>query len=290
MLRRHTLVSVVATSLLSVSALPGCGGASSVMDDDTRDTVVLIGIVLLQSSAPLDVEALGDAMERFTAGAGPAVGPTLEGEESGEMIVQLGDERVWFLQVPAPVPGGEADQYAENSFSYLYSGWQLPAHREHLVVAVSSLSSTPRVEAVSEFVDVLASVVATTDAVGVYVPDMFATHDPALVTSVAEDAEPAAALPLLTGVSVAYPTPETISFLSLGMTSLGIPDLMLDSPVAVADASLEMFADLLVYVCMRGAPIPEGETVGRDDLERLPVRYQPSPITPGETIWTVVVP
>jgi hypothetical protein len=289
MVRGRILVSVVVSSLLSVSVVSGCGGASAAKEEDS-DAVMMIGMVLLDGSAIVNETSLEEAMAAYAAGNGPGLEPLVSGAETGEMIMQLGNERAYFVPMPAPVPDGEADAYARNSLAYLLYEWELPAHTEHIIVAVSSSADTPRMQAVSEFADVLAAVVATTPAVGVYIPDMCVTHDPSLVMELAADPEPAAAMPMLSGVSVAQPTPETISFLSLGMPLLGYPDLMLDSPADVAGESLVFFTDLLVYVSLLGAPIPEGETVGRGEVERLPVRYQPSPLDPEVLVWTVVVP
>jgi hypothetical protein len=289
MVRGRILVSVVVSSLLSVSALSGCGGASAV-EEANPDSVMMVGMVLLDGHAMVSEDALSVAMERYTGGMGPTLAPLVSGDETGEMIMQLGSERVYLIPVPAPIPDGEADAYATNSLAYLLYEWQLPAHTEHMIVAVSSPVQASHLQALNEFTDVLAAVVETTSAVGVYIPDMSVTHDPSFIMELAADPEPGAALPMLSGVSVAQPTPETISFLSLGMAVLGLPDLMLDSPADVAGESLIFFTDLLVYVTLLGAPIPEGETVGRGDVERLPVTYQPSPINPDASVWTVVVP
>lgn len=48
--------------------------------------------------------------------------------------------------------------------------------------------------------------------------------------------------------------------------------------------------DLLAYVAQRGEAIPEGETVGRTDEERLRVRYVTSPLNSKAKVWRVELP
>ena len=50
---------------------------------------------------------------------------------------------------------------------------------------------------------------------------------------------------------------------------------------------METFFDLLAYMVTRGKALPDGDTVGRAANERLPVRYVPSPVNPGEKVWRV---
>jgi hypothetical protein len=62
------------------------------------------------------------------------------------------------------------------------------------------------------------------------------------------------------------------------------------APKSAGKDALATFFDLLAYLAERGEPLPEGDTVGRSADERLPVRYVPSPIDPGKTVWRVELP
>ncbi|MDQ6926260.1 MAG: DUF4261 domain-containing protein, partial [Candidatus Eremiobacteraeota bacterium] len=78
-----------------------------------------------------------------------------------------------------------------------------------------------------------------------------------------------------------------ISLLSLGMSRLALPNLLLTAPATDLKAALEFMFDLLAYVTTRGAPLPEGDTVGTSADERIKVRYQPSPTGDGMPVWCV---
>jgi hypothetical protein len=48
--------------------------------------------------------------------------------------------------------------------------------------------------------------------------------------------------------------------------------------------------DLFGYGAARGTPIPDGDTVGQDETQRLRVRYIPSPIDGDAQVWRVDLP
>lgn len=289
---------VVATSA-SVSALVACSGAAVVAPPDEApvdstdmesDDGVMIGMVLLNGEPTIDVDALIAATALYAEESAPPLRVLAGGGNDNDLVMMWGGQRVFVLNMDQPVPNAEAEVCAEYSMARLLYDWRLPEHSRHLVVGLTASDEQTSIESISQLVDLLAAVAETTPTVGVYIPDLVATHDPSLLVEVAADSEPIAAMPWLTGVSVATPTESTISFLSLGMTTFGLPDLMLDAPYADADASFDFFIELLVYATMLGEPIPDGDTIGRTDEERLPIRYQPSPVNPGEQVWTVVLP
>ena len=53
---------------------------------------------------------------------------------------------------------------------------------------------------------------------------------------------------------------------------------------------METTFDLLAYVASRGEALPEGDTVGRTDDERLPVHYVESPGDPAKKVWRLELP
>ena len=75
--------------------------------------------------------------------------------------------------------------------------------------------------------------------------------------------------------------------LSLGMAQLDLPDLLLIAPESPDNATLETSFDLLAYTARNGKALPEGDTIGRNADERLPVHYVPSPIDSNVKVWRV---
>ena len=200
------------------------------------------------------------------------------------------EETVFVALVPAPVPNREADEGAQFSVSSLGTGWKLPEHSAHLIVAAPFSDSRPAVDRLSRFTSLLASVVKSSDAVGVYWGNAGATHDPEFFVSVARDREVAARIMLWTGLSIAREEDGRLSLLSLGMKQLALPDLLLIASNSAEDDALETFFSFLAYIADRGVPLPEGDTFGRTAEERLPVCYIDSFINPGEKVWRVEIP
>lgn len=185
--------------------------------------------------------------------------------------------------MPMPVPKGEADDFARYSLSTRGTGWKLGPHEAHLVVTLRGGQKDAPIEVLHRFTSLLAAVTQSSPAVGVYWGSAGATHDPKLVISAA--AEPG--ITLWTGVSSAGDGESCVSLLSLGMKQLGLPDLLLTAPKANTGNAFATFFDLLAYVADLGKPLPDGGTIGRTNVERLPIHYVPSPINPSERVWRV---
>jgi Domain of unknown function (DUF4261) len=191
----------------------------------------------------------------------------------------------------SPVPNNEADEAARFSFSAIYSGWKLPRHKAHLLVTVANLPSPQSASAVQKLscmTALLAAVSKATGAVGIYWGDARATHDPTTFQSMAQRSQLAARMTLWTGVSVAREPGGRLSLLSLGMEQLDLPDLLLTAPEKTqTEELLGMFFDLLSYMTQRGEPLPDGDTVGRENGERVPVHYVPSPLDKSKQVWRI---
>lgn len=187
--------------------------------------------------------------------------------------------------MPVAVPKGEAEDAVRFSVSAMGTGWKLPVHKAHLVVSLRDAVSS--LETLSRFTSLLAAVAESSPAVGIYWGDAGATHDPKFFVSTAREREVVSRTMLWTGVSVVREANGRLSLLSLGMKQLNLPDLLLIAPKSAGNEALGTFFDLLGYVADLGKPLPEGDTVGRTESERLPVHYVPSPIDPSTKVWRV---
>ena len=95
---------------------------------------------------------------------------------------------------------------------------------------------------------------------------------------------------LWSGVSIAREKDGRLSLLSLGMEQLNLPNLLVVAQESSGSVAIETMFDLLAYVAERGQALAEGDTVGRTDDERLPVRYVPSPVDSAKRVWRVELP
>jgi len=198
-------------------------------------------------------------------------------DRSGMEILLLevdADSDVMIALMPIPVPNREADEAARFSVSTFGTGWTLPPHEAHLVVTLQS--AKPALESLLTFTSVLAAIAEASSAVGVYCGNAGATHDPNFFIDLAREGSVDTGIMLWNGVSLAQEPDGRVSLLSLGMKQLELPDLWLIAPRE--SEPLEWFFNLLCFIASEGEPIPDGDTIGRTEDEKIPVRYVPSPI------------
>lgn len=200
---------------------------------------------------------------------------------------ELQGRTAYIALMPIAVPNGEADHAAPLSVSAFGTGWKLPSHKAHLVVTFRGSDSASLSDSLSLFTSLLAAVVKSSNAVGVYWGAAGATHDAKFLLSIAQEEDVDARIMLWTGVSLSREPDGRLSLLSLGMHQLNLPDLLLIAPKSAGNEALGAFFDLLGYVCKLGKPLPDGDTIGRTAEERLPVRYVPSPRDPGKKVLRV---
>lgn len=199
-------------------------------------------------------------------------------------------EKSFVAFMPVSVPDGEADQGAQFSLSRFKDNWKLPPHKAHLLVTFHAQPDFPPIVRLSRFTSLLAAVTKTSPAVGVYWGNAGATHDSEFFISVASDQGVAPRMMLWSGVSIAREKDGRLSLLSLGMEQLDLPNLFLIASEGSESVAMETMYDLLAYVAERGKPLPEGDTVGRTNNERLPVHYVESPVDSKKRVWRVELP
>lgn len=237
-------------------------------------------VLLPRSATPTADEFLRAWRELFGAATTPSVAEW--GDEGGK--IELEGASTIVVLAPIAVPKGEAENAARNSMSGMRDGGFTPApHVAHLV-AVSAAEDPKPFDRLHRHTKVVAALAKAGAAVGVYEGNAGATHATDFYCSVAAS-DPSAALMLWNGVSVAK-SGDRVELLSLGMSQLELPDILVTAPATEGGEAFPFLFDLLSYVASRGR-IAAGETVGRTPAEKLPVSYVPSPIDPGTQVMKV---
>jgi hypothetical protein len=250
-----------------------------------------MAFVLLSEARLPQGKAIAKAFTSF-APKGQRLTLRSKSKEGGQLQIlefDLGPKgNVLVALMPIAVPNGEADNAVQFSISAMGTGWRLAPHKAHLMVSLRNINDN--MDTLSQFTSVLAAVARSSPAVGIYWGAAGATHDPRFFVSIVRDAEGALPIMLWTGLSIAREEDGRHSVLSLGMKQLNLPDLLLVAPKSASTEVLTTFWDLLNYVAELGKPIPEGDTVGRTENERIPVHYVPSPIDPSIKVWRIELP
>lgn len=248
---------------------------------------VLLKKPLLKKAKLPDTGDLVRSLTRRVPGMGfHAEPPDKPGESIEISSIAFDGGRVFVALVPAAVPDGEAEGGFQFSITSWTSSFRAPQHDAHLMVTMQLEQDLPPVAAQRLFTSVIAAVVETSKAVAVYWGQAGVTHAADFFLDVA-NGDPDLWVMLWTGVSRANSGPDRLSLLSLGMSQFGIMDLMVTAPRSMAqDLTMSLF-QLLDYAIQRGAAIPEGDTVGESESQRLLVKYEPSPVDPSQTIWRI---
>lgn len=241
------------------------------------EAIAAVYAELWPQAAPLRVE--DDASDDDGAAGAPGA------DTEGALSLVSDDGTAFVMLIPEPVPGGEAEENAERSLAFLGQEPELAPHAAHLVVAWAPSDGLTLTEGFVAQSRLLAAVLLATGAVGVYVGAAGATHPAEWYVEVARQIDDP--IMLWTGVSHAFTPEERHSFLSFGMQQFGLPELLLTSPAEEGGEALEYLFDLMSYCATSGRAPAAGETVGRTAEERLPVRYEPSPVDPELEVMCV---
>jgi len=191
--------------------------------------------------------------------------------------------------MPAPIPNGEAEAAAQYSMAaHSPQFGPLPPHNAHLLVtSTCAPDGSSRQDVLLRHSRVVAAAATAYGASAVYEGNARATHPtPFYVDAIATEAS----LVVWTGVSLASDGGRT-SILTLGAQNmLGVPDIMVTCARGGGNDALGFALDMLGYVLHRGAPLPDGDTVGRTAEEKVRVQYVASPVDPARRVVKLDLP
>lgn len=253
-----------------------------------------LAFVLLSEARLPDAESVSVAFRDFAA-EGEELREETDDSDGGasrqvtSFVFNTG-EKSFVALMPVAVPNGEADQGVQFSLSRFRNNWELPPHNAHLLVTFQPAPDSMPIIGLSRFTSILTAVTKVSPAVGVYWGNAGATHDSEFFVSIASDRDVAARMMLWSGVSFAREKDGRFSLLSLGMQQLNLPDLLLVAGDISKNVAVETMYNLLSYAADLGKPLCEGDTVGRDTDERLPVHYVKSPLDSKKKVWRVELP
>lgn len=271
---------------------PCSGPVPTRAKDKADDTRSRLAFVLLEQGVLPEAQKVTEAFA-FYAAPGETIQPAESKEDDKDdgpssllSFIGPGNAMLMAMLMPMPIPGDEAESNVRFSLSSFKDGWELPPYEAHLMVTMMGGEGSPA-DTMSLFTAFIAALTATSSAVGVYWGNAGATHSREFVLTIAEEKESTPRLMLWSGISIAREQDGRLSLLSLGMSQLGLPDLLLTpKKLSPRDAIMTVY-DLLAYCLSLGKPLPAGNTVGRTADERIPVRYVPSPRDPSVKVLHV---
>lgn len=251
------------------------------------DAMIHMAFVLLPKGREVIAAKAASALNRRAPGLDFA--PSTAASDGEITNLEFKGGRVMIVPVPMPVPKGEADQGFQYSIASWLPTFKPPSHAAHVIVTLRLDQEMTTLNAHLLFTRVLAAVVESTEAAGVYWGSARVTHPADFFLDVANGDDQLWTM-LWTGVSAVRQGADRLSMLSLGMEQFGLMDALVTGPVQNANDLLMFMMDMLRYCIERGSAIPHGDTVGRTNQERLKVKHVPSPIDATRKVWSVDIP
>jgi hypothetical protein len=95
---------------------------------------------------------------------------------------------------------------------------------------------------------------------------------------------------VISGISIANEDNDRLSVLTLGLRQFRISELLVEMSRADWDDGIHFVLNLATYVINRGQQIPDGDTVGYSDTQRLRVTYRTSPLERKEQVAFLALP
>ena len=191
--------------------------------------------------------------------------------------------------VPTPLSDKEIEETARQSVSPL-GGNTVGPHKARLTVVLNEAAGANRIEVLSRFTALLAALAISSQGVGVHWPAAGATHEANFFLGAARNSSLVPRIMLWSGVRIVGEEGDRLTLLSLGMSQLDLPDLLVTTGADRGLSKMTVFYELLAEAARRGKPIREGGTIGRTPGERLTVHYVPSPIDARKKVWRVELP
>ncbi|NUP08803.1 MAG: DUF4261 domain-containing protein [Polyangiaceae bacterium] len=180
--------------------------------------------------------------------------------------------------VAAPIATGEVEAAASLSVAR-FAGDIETTHEAHIIVATPDDSSANSRLRHSRIV---AAIAEASDAVAIYDGGARAAHPKDFFLDViGVEGFPVA---LWTGVAAVSAGEDDVQFITVGLTTFDLPDLLVSFERDDADDALGFILDVAEYMISRGAAPADGETIGRSDTEKYAVEHVRSPVDEEATV------
>lgn len=241
--------------------------------------------VLCKSAVPGDLSSAARIVSEVF-GAGYSV---KHGEQDIISVVR-GDETIGFLaHIPAPIPGGEAEDNAEGNFLWPEGRGEVASHRAHVIVTnVGADDQLPIPSAIS--VSRLALVALRLfDGIGVYWGNASVCNSRAVFEDFcAEISSEHLPVPVWLRFQLVQPTEDGFGMYTLGMSQFDLMDIEVDCCTLDIGDLFEFVSSIAHYLIQSGPVIADGNTVGGSAEERIRVRHRPSMIDKTKKVYKIM--
>lgn len=190
---------------------------------------------------------------------------------------------VGFVHIPMPIPEGDLQGPIALAWHWPDAAASVAAHTSHVIVFASS-TTLDRLDLRLLHTRILAAILASADAVGVYVGGALlirSADDFRNDTLAATREQP----PIPSWIGLNAVREETsLSAYTTGLSDFGIPEVEIRRSALPASDLFGIMADVASYQLSSQRILNDGDTFGRTASDRTRVRYSPSEFLPDTTV------
>jgi hypothetical protein len=256
------------------------------IDHDADDPGAKFCFVLANSTEPCDADQAAEAVSEI-------LGPEFiaEVDDGGVVGVTCGSETIGFLALmPAPIPGGEAEDNAAGNFFWPNGRDESAAHRSHVIVTVAGGSDPGSpVEAALMLSKLSLVALRLYDGIGVYWGSARVCNSRAFFEASCEGmSEDQLPVPVWLRFQFVRDDDGTKGLYTLGMPQFGLMDVEVERFDGDPEDVFGIVCGMAHYLLQSGPVIADGNTVGGTPEEQIIVRHLPSRVDPGRTVYKIL--
>lgn len=204
-------------------------------------------------------------------------------------VTHRGKEIGLLAHMPAPIPNGEAEEYADRNFLWPDGRTEVAGHRSHVVVTTLNMETISPVQSAMIVSRLALVALRLFDGIGVYWGGASVCNSRSVFESFCEDmTEEDLPVILWLRYQVVRATDDSIGVYTLGMQQFGLMDIEVDRCTMNVRDLFEFVSNYALYLIQSGPVISDGDTVGGNDGERVLVRHRPSMIEKTKTVYKIL--
>jgi hypothetical protein len=260
-------------------------GANAEGGDAEAEQTTRLCFVLCRKAEPGDLSRAGEVVAR-------EFGRAYSAEVSAEKIITVtrGEDTVGFLaHMPAPIPGGEAEDNADGNFLWPNGKEEAAKHASHVIVTNTGAGKQTPVQSALEVSRLALVALDVFDGIGVYWGNARVCNSRQVFEDFCEDiSEEHVPVPVWLRFQLVRASDDEIGLYTLGMRQFGLMEIEIDRSKMDVEELFEFVANVAHYLIQSGPVIADGNTVGGSEEERILVRHRPSMIDKDRQVYKIV--
>lgn len=234
-----------------------------------EESNMLLAFVALNSPrTPTQEQVAALAQDKY----GLELVPHAEGNGDNGVFFDSPHGMAFFSLMPAPIPWGDLEGPCRTTLFWQDAEQTLRNHTHHFISSLLEGPGTP-LERHIWFTKFVAAVAELSDVAGIYWGGGTVVNSPEVFCGQAEVLADDDLFPPLWIDHRIWKEGRKVRFATTGLHAFGLPELEAEGEGWPPGELFEFCQNLVTYVIQRGAPIPDGDSVGRTAEEKLKIRH-----------------